>query len=73
MAILTRLSLRLGAVVLIAVVLLFAAGIWVATQVQQDLLPNISLPDFVVITPDAGASPGLVDREVTLPLVNAIQ
>ena len=34
---LIRLSLRLGSVVILAVVLLFSAGIWAATQLQQDL------------------------------------
>jgi Cu/Ag efflux pump CusA len=43
---LIRLSLRLGSVVILAVILLFSAGIWAATQLQQDLLPNISVPRF---------------------------
>jgi HAE1 family hydrophobic/amphiphilic exporter-1 len=70
---LIRLSLRLGSVVILAVVLLFSAGIWAATQLQQDLLPNISVPAFVVITADPGASPGVVDQQVTLPVVTALQ
>jgi HAE1 family hydrophobic/amphiphilic exporter-1 len=70
---LIRLSLRLGSVVILAVILLFSAGIWAATQLQQDLLPNISVPAFVVITADQGASPGVVDQQVTLPMVNALQ
>jgi hydrophobic/amphiphilic exporter-1 (mainly G- bacteria), HAE1 family len=70
---LIRLSLRLGSVVILAVVLLFSAGIWAATQLQQDLLPNISVPAFVVITADPGASPGVVDQQVTLPIVAALQ
>jgi HAE1 family hydrophobic/amphiphilic exporter-1 len=70
---LIRLSLRLGSVVVLAVVLLFSAGIWAATQLQQDLLPNISVPAFVVITADPGASPGVVDQQVTQPVVSALQ
>jgi HAE1 family hydrophobic/amphiphilic exporter-1 len=70
---LIRLSLRLGSVVILAVILLFSVGIWAATQLQQDLLPNISIPSFVVITADPGASPGVVDQQVTLPVVNALQ
>jgi hydrophobic/amphiphilic exporter-1 (mainly G- bacteria), HAE1 family len=70
---LIRLSLRLGSVVILAVILLFSVGIWAATQLQQDLLPNISVPSFVVITADPGASPGVVDQQVTLPVVNALQ
>ena len=73
MSFVTRLSLRLGAVVLLGVVLLFGAGLYAATQVQQDLLPDISIPAVIVITPDPGASPGIVDSQVTVPVVNAIE
>jgi len=69
----TRLPLRLGAVVFLAVVLLFGVGIFAATQVQQDLLPNISVPALLVITPDPGASPQIVDSQVTVPVVNAME
>jgi HAE1 family hydrophobic/amphiphilic exporter-1 len=69
----TRLALKLGAVVVLAVVGLFGAGIFAATQVQQDLLPNISFPAFIVVTPYPGASPELVDQGVTLPVVSAVE
>src|SRR5437870_2433425 len=51
MAFVTRLSLRLGVVVLLGVVLLFGAGIFAATQVQQDLLPDISVPAVIANEP----------------------
>src|ERR1700736_5292788 len=73
MSFITRLSLRLGVVVLLGVALLFGAGIFAATQVQQDLLPDISFPAVIVITPDFGASPDVVDQQVTVPVVNAMQ
>jgi HAE1 family hydrophobic/amphiphilic exporter-1 len=73
MSALIRLCLKLGSVVFLAVALLFSAGLWAATQLQQDLLPNISLPAFVVITAYPGASPGVVDQQVTLPVVAALQ
>lgn len=69
----TRLSLHLGVVVLLGVVLLFGAGLFAATQVQQDLLPDISIPAVIVITPDPGASPQIVDDQVTVPVVNALE
>ena len=69
----TRLSLHLGTVVLLAVVVLFGAGVYAATQVQQDLLPDISIPAVIVITPDPGASPEIVDSQVTIPMVNALE
>src|SRR3982075_3900881 len=73
MSFITRLSLRLGVVVLLGVALLFGAGIFAATQVEQDLLPDISFPAVIVVTPDAGASPDVVDQQVTVPVVNAIE
>ena len=72
MAFITRLSLRLGVVVLLGVVLLFGAGIFAATQVQQDLLPDISVPAVIIITPYPGASPEIVDQQVSVPVVNAM-
>jgi len=69
----TRLSLRLGVVVFLGVVLLFGAGIYAATQVQQDLLPDISVPAVIVITPYPGASPEVVDQQVSVPVGNAMQ
>src|SRR5205814_7665790 len=73
MAFVTRLSLRLGVVVLLGVALLFGAGIFAATQVQQDLLPDISVPAVIVITPYSGASPEVVDVQVSVPVVNAMK
>ena len=73
MSVVTRLSLHLGAVVVLGVVLLFGAGVFAATQLQQDLLPDISIPAVIVITPDPGASPEIVDGQVTLPMVNALE
>ena len=73
MAFVTRLSLRLGVVVFLGVVLLFGAGIFAATQVQQDLLPDISVPAVIVITPYPGASPEIVDQQVSVPVGNAMQ
>jgi len=69
----TRLSLHLGAVVVLGVVVVFGAGLYAATQVQQDLLPDISIPAVIVITPYPGASPDIVDTQVTVPVVNALQ
>src|SRR5436309_492775 len=58
---------------MLGVVLLFGGGIYAATQVQQDLLPDISIPAVIVITPDPGASPEIVDTQVTVPMVNALE
>ncbi len=72
MSFVTRLSLHLGVVVMLGVVLLFGGGVFAASQLQQDLLPDISIPAVIVITPDPGASPEIVDSQVTIPVVNAL-
>ncbi len=43
-----------------------------ATQVQQDLLPDISVPAVIVITPYPGAAPEVVDGQVSVPVANAM-
>src|SRR5689334_19356529 len=58
---------------MLGVVLLFGGGIYAATQVQQDLLADISIPAVIVITPDPGASPEIVDTQVSVPMVNALE
>ena len=73
MSFLTRLSLHLGTVVVLGIIVLFGAGIYAASQVQQDLLPDISIPAVIVITPDPGASPQIVDNQVTIPIVNGVE
>lgn len=73
MSVLTRLSLRLGPVVGIIILMLFAGGIFAATQLQQDLLPNISVPTYVVVIAYPQASPSVVDAQVTVPVVTTLQ
>ena len=72
MSIVTRVSLKLGGVVFLAAALLFGGGVLAATQLQQDLLPDISFPAYIVITPYPGASPAVVDDQVTVPVVNSL-
>jgi HAE1 family hydrophobic/amphiphilic exporter-1 len=73
MSFITRLALHLGPVVILGVIVLFGGGIYAATKVQQDLLPDISIPAVIVITPDPGASPDIVDGQVSVPVVNALE
>ncbi|MEO8744888.1 MAG: efflux RND transporter permease subunit [Candidatus Dormiibacterota bacterium] len=72
MSIVTRFALKLGGVAFLAVALVFGGGVLAATQLQQDLLPDISFPAFIVITPYPGASPEIVDQQVTVPVVNSM-
>ena len=65
---LTRLSLRNRA--LIALVTLCAAvfGIIGTSSLKQELFPSISLPNLTVISTYQGASPEVVENDVSTPI-----
>src|SRR5260370_16882478 len=68
MAFITRLSLRLGVVVLLGVALLFGPAIFAATQVQQHLLPHFSFPPLPLTSPYPSRSPPTHYHPPTLPI-----
>jgi len=59
-------------VVILATLLLVGSGAYATTQLNQELLPDISFPVITVSTPVAGAGPDLVDKQVTQPVEDAI-
>src|ERR687884_361652 len=59
-------------VVILATLLLIGSGGYATTQLNQELLPDISFPIITIFTPVAGAGPDLVDKQVTQPLEDAI-
>src|SRR5215216_4485 len=59
-------------VVILATVLLIGSGVYATTRLNQELLPDISLPIITISTPVAGAGPDLVDKQVTQPVEDAI-
>src|SRR5829696_445692 len=59
-------------VVILATLLLVGSGAYATTQLNQELLPDISFPVITVSTPVAGAGPDLVDEQVTQPVEDAI-
>jgi HAE1 family hydrophobic/amphiphilic exporter-1 len=58
-------------VVLLALVLL-GGGVYSAAQLNQQLLPNTSFPEAVVLVSEPGAGPEQVDRDVAQPLGDAL-
>jgi hydrophobic/amphiphilic exporter-1 (mainly G- bacteria), HAE1 family len=52
--------------------LLIGSGGYATTQLNQELLPDISFPVITISTPVAGAGPDLVDKQVTQPVEDAI-
>ena len=59
-------------VVILATLLLIGSGGYATTQLNQELLPDISFPVITISTPVAGAGPDLVDKQVTQPVEDAI-
>jgi HAE1 family hydrophobic/amphiphilic exporter-1 len=59
-------------VVILATLLLIGSGSYATTQLNQELLPDISFPIITISTPVAGAGPDLVDEQVTQPVEDAI-
>ena len=60
-------------VVLLFGFVLMALGVASIFRLNQELLPSIEFPSVFIVTGDPGASPAIVDRDVTLPVANALR
>ena len=63
-----KFSVKKPYTVLVAVVLVIVLGVVSFTKLTTDLLPSISLPYVIVMTPYPGASPETVEMVVTKPV-----
>ncbi len=63
-----KFSVKKPYTVLVAVVLVIVLGVVSFTKMSTDLLPSISLPYVIVMTPYPGASPETVEMVVTKPV-----
>ncbi len=72
MHLLTRFSLRRVSIVLMLMLFVLAGGIYSATQLKSELLPNIDLPVISVVAVYPGAAPDDVRRDVSEPIEKAI-
>ncbi|MCM1145162.1 MAG: efflux RND transporter permease subunit [Blautia sp.] len=63
-----KFSVKKPYTVLVAVILVIVLGVVSFTKMSTDLLPNISLPYVIVMTPYPGASPETVEMVVTKPV-----
>lgn len=70
---LTRASLMNRSVVALLTVLIAAAGILSLRSLKQELFPDFAAPVMTVITTSPGASPEVVDEQVTVPLTTALR
>jgi CzcA family heavy metal efflux pump len=65
-------SLKNRLVVLILAVFVSAAGIYVASNMEVDVFPDLTAPTVVVITEAHGMAPEEVERLVTFPIETAV-
>ncbi|WP_402377580.1 efflux RND transporter permease subunit [Isoptericola rhizosphaerae] len=70
---LARLSLANRAVVALATIAIFAFGTLSLTSLKQELIPSLELPAGAVVAVYPGASPEVVEQNVTEPLEAAAQ
>lgn len=73
MTALARLSLANRSLVVLVAVVLSAFGAFTIPQLKQQLLPSLSFPGAFVIAPYPGASPEIVEDQVTKPIEDSFQ
>jgi HAE1 family hydrophobic/amphiphilic exporter-1 len=70
---LSRFSLRQRALIGLMSIIAIVFGAIAIPQLKQQLLPPIDLPIVSVVAPFQGASPDVVEKQVTEPLENAMK
>jgi multidrug efflux pump subunit AcrB len=68
----TGFSLKNTAAIVIVVLLVTLGGIYSASGLKQETMPDVSIPIVAVITPYPGASPGDVHDDLTKPVEDAL-
>jgi HAE1 family hydrophobic/amphiphilic exporter-1 len=73
MSVLAKISLRNRSLIGLLAILVLVFGAFVLPQIKQQLFPSLQLPTAVVVTPYAGASPDVVDTQVSEPIESSLQ
>ena len=73
MSFLSRISLANRSLVALATIAILIIGALVIPSLKQELYPSLEFPAVTVITPYPGASPSIVEQDVTDPLEQSIQ
>ncbi|MET8002843.1 efflux RND transporter permease subunit [Nonomuraea glycinis] len=73
MTALARLSLANRSLVILLAVVLTAFGAFTIPQLKQQLLPSLSFPGAFVVASYPGASPDIVEEQVTQPIEDSFQ
>ena len=70
---LTRLSLAHRTVVMLLALLTIGLGVYSAGALKQELIPSMSVPQGAIVTVYPGASPAVVEAEVSKPIESAVK
>jgi HAE1 family hydrophobic/amphiphilic exporter-1 len=73
MRLLSVFSLRNRALIALITIVIAVFGGLALTNLQQELIPAISLPSVYIVTSDPGASPAVVNNDVSAPIEDALQ
>jgi HAE1 family hydrophobic/amphiphilic exporter-1 len=73
MSFLARLSLKNRSLIALATIAVLLIGAIVIPTLKQELFPSLDFPAISVVTVYAGASPTIVEHDVTTPLEQSIQ
>jgi HAE1 family hydrophobic/amphiphilic exporter-1 len=66
-------SLRNRALIALVTIVVGVFGGIALTSLKQELIPSLSLPQIFIVTTYPGASPAVVDKDVSTPIEAAIQ
>ena len=73
MSFLARLSLRSRSLIGLATIAILLIGAFVIPTLKEELFPSLDFPAVSVVTVDPGASPTIVEHDITDPLEQSIQ
>jgi len=66
-------SLRNRALIALVTIVVGLFGYLALTGLKQELIPSVSFPQVLVITPYGGAAPAVVEEDVSTPIETAVQ
>lgn len=66
-------SLRNRALIALVTIVVGLFGALALTTLKQELIPSVSFPQVLIITPYAGAAPEVVEEDVSTPIETAVQ
>ncbi|MGB8347714.1 MAG: efflux RND transporter permease subunit [Ktedonobacteraceae bacterium] len=73
MSYLTKLSLRNRSLIALATIAILLIGAFVIPTLKEELFPSLEFPAISVVSVYPGASPSIVEQDVTNPLEQSIQ